>query len=91
MVFRSDQEPATIDLINEVPRRRQAKSFIEQSSAGSSASNGSAERAIQRVEGYVRTIRDVLQHRFPIEIPSDQAIIAWMVEYAGVLLKRYEV
>ncbi len=45
--FRSDQEPAIIDLINEVSRRRQAKSFVEQSSAGSSASNGIAERAVQ--------------------------------------------
>ena len=26
-----------------------------------------------------------------MEIPSDRAIIAWMVEYASVLLNRYEV
>ena len=39
----------------------------------------------------MRTIRDALQHRLRIEIPSDQAVIAWMVEYSSVLLNRYEV
>ena len=91
VVFRSDQEHATLDLINEVARRRHARSFVEQYPVGSSASNGIFERAVQSVEGHVRTIRDALQRRIRVEIPSDQAIIAWMVEYASVLLNRYEV
>ena len=91
VVFRSDQEPAIIDLINEVARRRQATTFVEQSPVGSSASNGVAERAVQSVEGQLRTISDALQHRLHIDIPSDHAVIAWMVEYSSVLLNKYEV
>ena len=48
VVLRSDQEPALLDLLREVGKKRvPAKTFHEVSPVGSSASNGVAERGVQ--------------------------------------------
>lgn len=96
VALKSDQEPAIVDL-NEVTKRRQAKTFPEHSPVYSSQSNGVAERAVQPVEGQVRTMKDALESRLgvgAVTVPRDgdsSSLVAWLVEYAAVLLNRYEV
>ena len=58
---------------------------------GSSASNGVAERGVQTVEGQVRVLKDALEMRLETEIPSNHNILAWLVEFAGTVVNRYEV
>ena len=90
VVVRSDQEPSIVDLVSEVARvRAPAKTIPEQSPVGSSQSNGVAERGIQSVEGQVRVLKDALEFRLGVKIPADHDIIAWLVEFASVLLNRY--
>ena len=58
VVFKSDQEAALGDLLQEVAKRRgDAKTFVEQSPVASSASNGVIERGNLSVEGQVRVLK----------------------------------
>ena len=92
LVLRGDQEPALQDLLKEVGRKRiPAKTFYDMSLVGSSASNGVAERGIQTVEGQIRVLKDALETRLVTRVPSNHNILAWLVEFAGVLVNRYEV
>ena len=92
IVLRSDQEPALQDLLTEVGKRRTpAKTFHDVSLVGSSASNGVADRGVQIVEGQVRVLKDALEMRLEMEIPSNHNILAWLVEFAGTVVNRYEV
>ena len=92
LVLRSDQEPALQDLLAEVGRRRvPAKTFDEVSPVGSSASNGVAERGVQTVEGQIRVLKDAFETRVGVRLPSNHNILAWLVDFAGTAVNRYEV
>ena len=65
-----------------------ARSLMEASPVGSSGSNGFIERAIQDVEGQVRTIKLAFESHIGEEIPSDHNIVPWIVEYAAVSINR---
>ena len=43
------------------------------------------------MEGQIRVMKDALEWRLGEEIKSDDNILAWLVELAGVLVNRYEV
>ena len=92
VVLRSDQEPALQDLLREVGKKRiPAKTFYEVSPVGSSASNGVAERGVQSLEGQVRVLKDAVESRLGLAVPSNHNILAWLVEFAATLINRYEV
>ena len=62
IIIKSDQEPAVKELVNAVKRERAEKieleSFTEEESpVGESSSNGMVERAIQDVQGQMRTMK----------------------------------
>ena len=61
----------------------------ESSPEGSSQSNGIAERAVQSVEGQVRTMKLALERRVSCKIPVDHKIMTWMVESAADLLNKF--
>ena len=63
----------------------------QESPVGSSASNGVIERGVQTVEGQIRVIKNALEERMNVKIPGAHNILAWMVEFAAVLVNRYEV
>jgi len=92
VIMKSDQEPALKALVEDISRRRSpAKTILEHSPVGSSQSNGIVERAIQSYEGMLRTIKGGLEDRWDAKIPDGHAIFAWMSEYCGFLLNRFEV
>jgi hypothetical protein len=92
VTIKTDQEPAIKDLVNEVVKLRStARTMKEESPFGSSASNGVIERGVQTVEGQIRVIKNALEERLNIKIPGTHNILSWMVEFAGVLVNRYEV
>ena len=95
IVLKSDQEAAMKVIINEVGRVRAAagggRCIVEHSPVGSSASNGSVERAILSVEQQSRVLRNALEVRWGVKIPTNHPVIPWLVEYASVLLNRFEV
>ena len=92
VVFKSDQEAALGEFLQEVVKRRSdARTFVEQSPVASSACNGVIERGNLSVEGQVRVLKDAFEARLGKKVPSDHAALAWLVEFAAVLINRSEV
>ena len=88
LVLRSDQEPAIVDLLNEVSRKRApAKSFLEQSPVGESQSNGMIERGI---EGQIRVLKDAFETCIRNKITADHPVLSWLVGFEAVLVIRCE-
>ena len=66
VILKSDQENAILDILNDVCKQRRkendsAVTLVESSPKGKSQSNGIAERAVQDLEGGVRTHKLVLE------------------------------
>jgi hypothetical protein len=92
VTLKSDQEPAILDLLREVAKKRvPANTFFEESPIGESQSNGVIERGNQTVEGQIRVLKDALEMRVGGKVPSDHNVVTWLVEFAAVLVNRYEV
>jgi hypothetical protein len=92
LTLKGDQEPALRDLMHAVARvRAPARTMFEESPVGSSASNGVVERGVQTIGGQIRVIKDALEGRLKRKVPGQHNIIAWLVEFAAVLVNRYEV
>ena len=95
VVVKSDQEPAMKSIVEDIGRCRAAaggrKYIVESSPVGSSASNGVVERAVQSVEQQVRVMKDAIERRWGLKVPIAHPVITWLVEYASLLLNRFEV
>ena len=46
---------------------------------------------MQTVEGQIRVLKDAFETRVGAQIPSNHNILAWLVEFAGTVVNRYEV
>ena len=49
------------------------------------------ERHIQVVEQQVRVMKSALEEKWAVGIPSKHCLLPWIIEYAGLLLDRFEV
>ena len=61
----------------------------ERSAVGESQSNGRAEKSVQQIEDHIRCLKGELEHRIQSRIPSDHAVLKWLVEYSSVILLKY--
>ena len=92
IVVKSDQEPAIEVLIKDlVQARRGAATVVEQSPVASSGSNGVVERAIQGVEGLVRTLKCACEARWGVQLRPDEKTVVFLAEYAACLINKLEV
>jgi hypothetical protein len=95
LIVKSDQEPAILALIDDMIKQRVDKgadeTIPENSPTYSHQSNGVAERAVQSVEGMIRTMRSALEERITGKLEIEDSIWPWVVEYASYLLNRMEV
>jgi hypothetical protein len=89
--IKSDQEPAMLELVKEVKRLREAETLIANSKVYDSQSNGTAERAVQTVEGMTRTHKLALERKLGRKIPSTHPIMAWLIEYVVDVLNKFTV
>eukprot|EP00969_Alexandrium_andersonii_P002577 111605-Alexandrium_andersonii.AAC.1 len=62
---------------------------MEESPVGESESNGMAERAVQEIQGQVRTLRDAFEARFQERMAGDSPMWPWMIRHAGRLISRF--
>ena len=87
LVLKTDQENAIKALGAAVKAGFPEDLTLEESPKGDShgQSNGTAENAVQRVQGQVRTMKYALEQSAGGELPKDSVIFPWMLEYAGVL------
>ena len=56
---------------------------------GESATNGLAERSIRTVEEHVRTMLTALEAHVKVSIPTNHAIISWIVEHSTFSMNNY--
>ena len=90
IIVMSDNESALTSLIASWSTMRAmtrgSRMLIENSPVGSSKSNGIVERAIQSVQGMIRTIRSDIEGRWGVKIDATQSIWPWIAEHAGFFL-----
>ena len=89
VVLKSDQEPAIMELKACVKRERGEDTIMEESPGYDSKSNGEIERAIQTVQGQVRTMKVALEDRTRQRIQADHVILPWIVQHAAAVINRY--
>jgi len=58
---------------------------------GEKPANGAVERAVGVIEGQARTLKFALEYRIGATVPPAHPVLTWLVELAGLLLRRYHV
>ena len=91
MVFKTDQESAMVALQERIRQSRSDPTVLENSPVEQSQANGVVEKAVQEIEGMVRTLVSALEERIRWRIPHDSPIMGWIVEYAAVLINLFRV
>ena len=74
-----------------IHRGEHTQTMLEQSPVADYRSNGFVERAIQTVEGQIRSMKSALDRRLGIRVPNDWCVIPWLAEHAGNILTLFEV
>ena len=92
ITVKSDSEPASTSLIVSWSTLRGMKRGLrivsESGPVGSSKSNGIVERAIQSVQGMVRTTRSAIEENWEVKIDVTHSVWPWIVEPAGSLFNK---
>ena len=56
---------------------------------GESQTNGLAERSARTLEEQIRTMVAALESRVQTKVPSEHAVLTWVVEHACYILNKY--
>jgi hypothetical protein len=70
---------------------RQTEIITETVHPGDKQSNGAAEKAIQEVEGLLRTRISHLSARYGLKVTCDMHIMSWLVKHVGTIISRFKV
>ena len=89
VILKSDQENALKALCREVKNGWSGEIVPENSPKGESRSNGEVERAVQEVQGLTRTVKDDFEQRTGMKLRPKDPLVAWLVEYVGVLFTLF--
>ena len=79
--LRTDQEPSMTALQDRVKRAREEETVLLKSKVRDSQGNGVVEKAVQDVEGMIRTLKIALELRIKERGMPGTAIIHWLVDY----------
>ena len=80
MIFKSDQEPAIVDVLREISKLLGSRrTMIEASPVGDSKSNGVAERAVQSMEKLIRVHKLAIETRIKETLSIRHPLFAWLV------------
>ncbi len=91
VVLRSDQEPAVSALLDKIKELRNEETIIEWAPRFDSDAHGLAERAVQAVEGQVRTMKLELESRLKGRVPVEHPIFTWLMRHAADVISKVEV
>ena len=90
LVLKSDQEHSIRAVCREVQNGFEGEVVPEAAPIEDHAkSNGEAEVSVKRVHGLSRTLREAVQHGIGDTIPGTHPVLAWLVEYSGVLITLF--
>ena len=94
MILKSDQEAALVKVLEHVRDHRgeeQIQIGLEHSPKYDSQANGLVERAVQSLEGQVRTMILALEAKLDNKLAAHDEILPWLAIYAAVRIKRFHV
>ena len=91
LVLKSDQEPAILQLKEQVKDERTEEIIMEMSPVEDSRSNGEMEKAIQDVQGQIRTMKSSLEMRYGRSVEPSHCCLPWLVIHSASLLNRFAV
>ena len=89
IILKCDGELALRSVQEEVKRRREKPTVLENSPVEDSKANGAAERAVQAVEEQVRVLRHALELRLEVKLSGKHPVIYWLVEHAADILSKF--
>ena len=90
IVLKSDQEPAMVDVLKEIQKKRECDfgSALDNSRVGDSDSNSTIDSAIGSFEGVARTLRIALEEKIGTKVAASDPIIPWLIRHAGHIITR---
>ena len=91
LAMKRDQETAMRALQQRVQKAVNAEMVLTNSKRYDSKSNGKLGKAIQEVEGHIRTLKLHTEDRIGKSIPLAHPVIHWMQEYATEVINRFRV
>ena len=92
VIFRDDQEPALVAFLRAVRRALMGEVVFENSPVGDPQGNGAAERGVQTVKDFSRTLRDALEFNLKgTAIAPECPAMSWLVTHAATVHRRYSV
>ena len=91
IVLKTDGEPACKALQEHIKTSRDATTILENSPVGESQSNGVVEKAIDEIEGMVRTLKSALEERLGWKIDPKHPVLTWLVEWSASLINKFRV
>ena len=95
IITKTDGEPAIRTLrgvVSRILRERKGGGVIEeQAPKGESSSHGMIEKAVQEIEGMIRTLRHHAESSGKLRIKKGSAAMVWLIEQAGNLITRYKI
>ena len=89
VILKSDGESSITALKGAVKSSCDVSMGVEVSPMGGSQANGDVERAIQTVQGQVRTMKSALDGRYKTELGENHVIIPWLVSYASSVMNKF--
>ena len=91
LILKSDQEAAILELKEDLKRVREEEITMDESPTQDSPSNGFIERAVQEVQGQLRTTNSALEARLKQMVTSSHPGLPWLVMHAANTLNRYAI
>ena len=87
--IQSDQEPAIVNVQEEIRYLRKGRTICTNSPVGESESNGRAENAVKRVQVKFRALRSDLEEKLGTKIDMNKPFGSWLIRWAGEVLTKY--
>eukprot|EP00973_Karenia_brevis_P038437 5300881-Karenia_brevis.AAC.1 len=89
ILIKSDTEEAMKLLVRCIQEERSgSRTNVEEVPKGSKGSNGIVERAVQEIEGRIRSLLLSLEERLNRDIDAKERIVASIPQYAAYLYNR---
>ena len=92
-IFKTDQEPAIVALKERIIETLGKKCEVipEESPVEDHQANGEIENAIKELEKQIRVLKLGLEQKMQLVLKDDHPMMAWLPEYSGFLLSRFQV
>ena len=87
-VLKSDTERSIVALRSSIQTHFPGMT-VEDGTKGESESMGFAESMVGKVGAQARTLKSALDNRYKRQIGAKEPVLAWLINYASVLLTRY--